>query len=338
MGKYIGDKLKVWNFDAHSLRGRNFFKGVQDYREKILPIHKGRIRARKDFHCVLCGGRKGELFLSWKEGYELFSCPVCDAVSANVAADSRHVDDVYNNEIYYQKFKDEILKHYEYRKNTQGEERFKYVVSRLKLNPKKAKVLDVGCGAGYFVSVLKEKGVEAKGLEVNPAQVRYCKEQGLNVEGNDLSEEKDGFYDAITMFDVLEHLSDPVATFKTVMKKLKPGGFLVAYTPNIHSLAYELMGSDQNTLLPFEHFCFYSKPAFNFLAKKSGMRIFSVEVMGLDVMDYLLMREFKDGVDYTEKLRDFMNWAQACVDKLELGNHFRLTMQKARRTARGKKK
>ena len=185
---------------------------------------------------------------------------------------------------------------------------------------------------------MKERGVGvARGLEVNPAQVKYCQKHGLNVAGTDLSGEPDGFYDCITMFDVLEHLSDPVETMKIARKKLAPGGFIVAYTPNIHSLAYFLMGSGQNTLLPFEHFCFYSDEAFNYLARKSGLKMHTIEVRGLDVMDYLLMKEYEDSTPYTERLRRFMNVLQGCVDLLRLGNHFRATFEKSGTNPRIKK-
>lgn len=320
--------LKIYDFDAHSLRGKSFYEGILDYRSKILPKHKWRIKNAKDFICVLCKGKKAQLFLEWEAGYKLFSCTLCGAVSANVKGDTKHIDDVYNNNIYYEKFEKEILKHYDYRKKTQGVERYEYVVKRLRLNPKKARVLDVGCGAGYFISVLNENGVKCKGLEVNPEQVRYCKKQGLDVESTDLKAEPDDYYDAITLFDVLEHLSDPVETIKIAQRKLKKGGYLIAYTPNIHSLAYKLMGAKQNTLLPFEHFCFYSEKSFKFLAKKTGLILHTLEVRGLDVMDYLLLKEYEDGIDYTVKLKEFMNITQSLVDKLNYGNHFRLTLKK----------
>lgn len=337
ISREIENKLKIYDFKAHAMRGETFYEGILNYRAKILPRHKWRIRKARDFRCVLCGGKRGKLFLEWQSGYQLFLCPVCDAVSANIAADTKHIEDVYNNEIYYRKFEKEILKHYAYRKKTQGVERYNYVIKRLGINPKKARILDVGCGAGYFLSILKERGVKGRGLEVNPAQVRYCRKQGLDIAGTDLSDEPNGYYDCITLFDVLEHLPDPVTTMKVARKKLAPGGFIVVYTPNIHSLAYYLLGSGENTLLPFEHFCFYSQTAFHYLAKKTGLKMHTIEVRGLDVMDYLLFREYEDGVDYTVKLQKLMNVLQACVDKLELGNHFRATFRKPGHNPRTKK-
>ena len=130
------------------------------------------------------------------------------------------------------------------------------------------------------------------------------------------------------MFDVIEHLADPVAVLSTAVCKLKAGGYLIAFTPNIHSIAYELMGSAQNTLLPFEHVGFFSPKSFNYLASRIGASVHTLEVFGLDVMDYLLMKEFEDGHPYTVQLRTMIPWLQACIDRLGLGNHYRLTLQK----------
>ena len=328
MIKKIEEQLKLSNLRAHSLRGTEFYKGILDYRKKILPLHKSRIRARNAYVCWLCKEKKGDLFLTWEAGYELLQCKKCEAVSANISTDDSHVDKVYNNEIYYDKFLREIDRNYEYRKEAHGRPRYSYIFERLNLNPKKTSLLDVGCGAGYFLDVLREKGIASKGLEVNPAQVRYNKEKGLNVESTRLEDEPDNAYDVITMFDVLEHLPDPVYLISVVAKKLKKGGYFLAYTPHIHSVGFELMGAAQNTLLPFEHFCFYNQKSIDYLAKNSGLEVHSVETYGLDLMDYLLMKEYEDKIDYTEKLYPMMNLVQAALDKMGISNHLRITLRK----------
>jgi hypothetical protein len=88
------------------------------------------------------------------------------------------------------------------------------------------------------------------------------------------------------------------------------------------------MGSQQNTLLPFEHVGFFSDASFTYLAERAGLRMHSVDVFGFDVMDYLLMKEYEDKVEYTVKLRDMMLLLQGAVDRLRIGNHFRVTFQR----------
>ena len=60
------------------------------------------------------------------------------------------------------------------------------------------------------------------------------------------------------MFDVIEHLTNPISTLNTIRKKLKKNGKIISYTPNINSLAaFELMGKNQNQVYPFQHIYFF---------------------------------------------------------------------------------
>ena len=222
----------------------------------------------------------------------------------------------------------ETHRQFDYRRSTFGEERYQYTVKRLNLS-KDARVLDLGCGAGYFISVLSKEGVNYKGLEVASHLVDYCQTfHQLNVGDTPLEDEPENHYDLVTMFDVLEHLLNPIETFKTVSAKLKPGGYCVAYTPNVHSIGYELMGSKQNTLLPFEHLCFFDRRSIEFLAQKSGFVVEKIEFYGLDLIDYLLMKEYQDDIEYTESLSAMVDILQGILDKYEISNHFRVTFKK----------
>ena len=278
-------KLKIFDINAHSLRGLNFYKSIVDYRKEIIPKHKHRIKQDKDFICTLCGNNQGNKFLKWEEvGYTLFRCCSCDAVSPNIDVNiDDYTSSIYDIDEYVDKFIRETHNQYEYRKNKFGKERYGYTVDRLNIGVD-SRVLDIGCGAGYYLDVLKDNLIECKGLEVSNHLVEYCKSyHNLNVENTSLEGEPDGHYDLITMFDVLEHLSDPVSVFNMINKKLKPGGYCVAYTPNIFSVGYELMGVKQNTLLPFEHLCFFNNRSLEFLVKKTGFKIEVLETYGLDI-------------------------------------------------------
>lgn len=326
----LKEDFLIHDIDAHSLRGEHFYQSIIDFQKKILATQKHRIRKAEQFQCTLCKGITGKLFLEWQAGYQLFQCQQCGTVSPNIIMEDEksHIETVYDTDEYYEKIMREIDKQYEYRKKIFGEDRYKYIFERLELNPSESKLLDLGCGAGYFLSTLKDKHIDYKGLEVTPHLVRYCQEKGLNVESTDLSDEKDELYDVITMFDVLEHLSDPISLLNTINTKIKPGGFCIAFTPNIHSVGYELMEGKQNTLLPFEHLCFFNKQSLEYLSKETGFEIHSIETFGLDIMDYLLLKEYEDGIAYTKKLHELMILLQGIVDKTKMSNHFRITFKK----------
>ena len=104
-------------------------------------------------------------------------------------------------------------------------------------------VLDVGCGRGEFLKLLRDAGVPASGVETNPIAVRHCRQEGLDVREEDglssLSAREPGSLGAITAFQVVEHWT-PEAIFaflREARRALAPGGVLVAETINTDSLS-----------------------------------------------------------------------------------------------------
>ena len=101
-----------------------------------------------------------------------------------------------------------------------------------------APVLDAGCGRGELLGLLREAGVEARGIDADSDMVAYARGDGLEVEQADLVEylqrAADGSLGAIFMGQVVEHLPAPtlVQTFQLAAAKLRPGGLLVAETIN----------------------------------------------------------------------------------------------------------
>jgi SAM-dependent methyltransferase len=101
-----------------------------------------------------------------------------------------------------------------------------------------APVLDVGCGRGELVGLLREAGVEARGIDADADMVAYARGDGLDVEQADavgyLDSVDDGTLGGIFMGQVVEHL--PAATLARVLelavRKLRPGGLFVAETIN----------------------------------------------------------------------------------------------------------
>lgn len=99
-------------------------------------------------------------------------------------------------------------------------------------------VIDVGCGRGEWLELLKEKGSVARGVDLNRVMQRECEELGLDVSEEDavefLRKLKDNSVGAVTGFHIVEHL--PIRTmlmlFNEALRVLKPGGLVIFETPN----------------------------------------------------------------------------------------------------------
>jgi O-antigen chain-terminating methyltransferase len=104
-------------------------------------------------------------------------------------------------------------------------------------------LLDIGCGRGEWLNILKDSNIPATGIDTNAASVQECSAQGLTVSHADaisyLSDAKEKSLGAITLFQVLEHLPFPtmVHLLRLALRALVPGGVLIAEVPNSETLS-----------------------------------------------------------------------------------------------------
>lgn len=93
--------------------------------------------------------------------------------------------------------------------------------------------LEIGCGRGFFLKSIENICKEAVGLEFNTEAIcnKVCHSQILN-ESIQSYANKDIKHDVIFSFQVLEHVTDPLAFISAALQCLKPGGLLIISTPN----------------------------------------------------------------------------------------------------------
>ncbi len=102
-------------------------------------------------------------------------------------------------------------------------------------------ILDIGCGRGEFLEILKDAGISGKGIEINEQMYHHCKNKNLDVELADafvyLERQVDQSIDGIIMVQVIEHLSpdDIIEFLKLSYQKLKNGSYMILETVNIQN-------------------------------------------------------------------------------------------------------
>lgn len=125
------------------------------------------------------------------------------------------------------------------------------------LSPEKRGVLlDIGCGNGSFLRLAKSMGWEAKGQEIDPKAIAFCRKNGMNVitdEIGQLGAEYDEAYDVITMNHVIEHVVDPQGMLAKCLQLLRPEGMLWMAFPNPDSFGLKLFRDSWCALHPPFH-------------------------------------------------------------------------------------
>ncbi len=111
-------------------------------------------------------------------------------------------------------------------------------LDRLKEKEKKPSAIDIGCGRGEWLELLKQEKINAYGIDKNQSMVRQCQEIGLDVRDQDafesLKDLKKNSLDMITAFHFIEHFAfeDIVKFYDYCYRALKPGGMVIFETPN----------------------------------------------------------------------------------------------------------
>jgi len=137
------------------------------------------------------------------------------------------------------------------------------------------RVLDVGCGSGFFLDAAKQAGLETWGLELNGAAAAKARAKGHRILDRLLDtvsmDDVGGPLDLITFFQVLEHVPDPVAMLKEAARLVRPGGVLAAAVPSASGF-YRLTPWDPHQWPP--HHVSHWRPAdLRQLAASSGLKL-----------------------------------------------------------------
>jgi len=106
------------------------------------------------------------------------------------------------------------------------------------------RLLDVGCGEGFFLFNASKAGYIVKGIELSQDAAAYARSEfGLDVEAKSFEELRfsENHFDVVTLWQVLEHVPFPLIILKEIHRILKPGGMLVITTPDIGGIPAKIL-------------------------------------------------------------------------------------------------
>jgi 2-polyprenyl-3-methyl-5-hydroxy-6-metoxy-1,4-benzoquinol methylase len=146
------------------------------------------------------------------------------------------------------------------------------------------RLLDVGCGAGAFLSVAKNRGWQAQGVELSPQLANKCSALlGVPVATSTFEDAAAtaASFDLITFWDVIEHVTNPMSCLQKAHRLLAPGGYVVFCTPDersmlsgiammLYSLGYKY---PSYALHPPNHTYFFSRRGFRRMLVDVGLSV-----------------------------------------------------------------
>lgn len=228
--------------------------------------------------CLSCHDPARQVIFE-KHGYHLVRCNRCNLV---------YVSDPPTNE--------ELGRFYSFANSYQQEfttdqgardaflERGRLYLSFLSRHTKPGRLLDVGCSAGFFLQVGRSQGWDVKGLEYSEDTAQLGRSlYNLDIQIGELTtcDIEDGAFDALTLWDVIEHVPDPLEVMVQAHRLLASKGLVAISTPNIDGIFPKLSYTVAKTIKhwphpePPAHLTQFSTKTLSSLVENAGFRVLS---------------------------------------------------------------
>ena len=140
--------------------------------------------------------------------------------------------------------------------------------------PRGSRLLEVGCAYGFFLELIQADYPGSIGVDVSSAGVAHARSLRLDArEGDLLSLKFAELFDAVCLWDTIEHLAHPYEVIKQSSGLLKPGGHLFLSTGDFGALLPRLQGRNWRQIHPPTHLFYFTRKSFRELCRRVGLEV-----------------------------------------------------------------
>ncbi|HPW65754.1 MAG TPA: class I SAM-dependent methyltransferase [Salinivirgaceae bacterium] len=220
--------------------------------------------------CIVDSRHEKVVFLFTKNNYNIYLCEKCKTIMAEVS----FVHEQYESKDYYTvKYTEvkQIEKFWGFR--------FDYILRKLS-KYKIQSILDVGAGNGFFVWKSRETlKIKSEGVEIAKNERDFAKKT-FNIELNSDLNSCNTNYDALTLFNVIEHVEDPYLLLNNLKNKIKPQGIIAITTPNPKGFQRIFFGlKNWVMIMPPHHINIFSKQSLIEILENVNFEILHYETL-----------------------------------------------------------
>lgn len=193
---------------------------------KLENLSFGEKASGEEAPCFVCGSSVSQLEVT-ENGFPIVRCLNCDMVFVNPRPTEEALDRFYAH--YYPPESEKLWQR-------QMEKVFLAEgLAKIKKLVPAGRLLDVGCGYGYFLDLMQSAGWVVTGVEISKDAARFAGEKlGLDVRHGQIEDAAlpSNSFDVVTLWYVLEHAREPHMLLHEVWRVIKEGGFLIIRVPN----------------------------------------------------------------------------------------------------------
>ncbi|MEI6682364.1 MAG: class I SAM-dependent methyltransferase [Bacteroidota bacterium] len=224
--------------------------------------------------CIICGSLDQQTLYD----QTLLKCAGCGFVTANLEIGQQELAAIYSEKYFkgdayddYVRDKDELQHNFRARLKSAA----KFIPAE-----KLKRIFEIGCAYGFFGEVVtRELQAEYTGIDIAAEATAYARKTfGLDAVCGDYlaSYHHSRPFDTVFMWDVIEHLQDPVKVVAKVSSAISPGGFIVITTGDIGALLPRMQGRKWRMIVPPIHLHYFNKKSITKLLAINGFRLVDI--------------------------------------------------------------
>jgi len=235
--------------------------------------------------CPICGSSDSMPTYLRPDSLQVCTCNHCSTLFVNPAPNANELNKFY--ESYYQTHGDlskSSVAKYTYETKVLSplsDIRINRLENLANSSKDKGWALDIGCGRGQFLYLLKKMGYSVEGVEPDISSQKYANNLGINsiFAGYIEQFQSDKKYQLITMLDLIEHPLEPMSLLKLASKILAPGGYLLDWTPN--GACNHGEHENMTFRVDLEHMQYLTKESCQHIANTLQFNIAHFETLGI---------------------------------------------------------
>jgi SAM-dependent methyltransferase len=219
--------------------------------------------------CPICNDVTTKWLVN-KNGFDMARCQLCGTVFVNPMPSLENLDAHYQNPAYFEGEENQGYRNYADMHKALGPH-FTRRLGRLKRYVN-GSLLDYGCADGYFLKLAREAGWQIAGVELAKSMAeRASQELGVTIYSS-VDRLGDAKFDAISLWEVIEHLPSPLSELQILRRHIRSGGAIMLSTPNAGH--WQALDEPKTCSIyrPPSHLILYTATALNRLLQMAGFQ------------------------------------------------------------------
>lgn len=201
--------------------------------------------------------------------YQIVRCLVCGLVYSNPILEENKLNSLYNKSIFTYDDQVPFL-------NTTY---LNYLNKLSNFGMKRGRILDIGCGNGFFLDQAKKSGFEeVYGIEPSIDAIKKANPSTAKTITHGMFKKgvfRENFFDVVTIFQTLDHVVDPNSMIEEAKRILKPNGLILALNHDSDSITAKILG-DKSPIFDIEHIYLYNKKTMRKLFENKGFEVIRI--------------------------------------------------------------